>query len=124
MADTKDKEEKKYNRDSNIINVSSNGNFSFFVFLGKKYLKDFEEIEIHSLGKACPNAVLAAESLVRNGYATMERVYTNSVELENRSGNKSKKGKLFIHLRRAEGYEEAVAAFEKELEKRAAETKE
>ncbi len=62
--------------------------------------------------------------MVRNGYATMERVYTNSVELENRSGNKSKKGKLFIHLRRAEGYEEAVAAFEKELEKRAAETKE
>ena len=56
-------EEKKYNRDTNIINVSVKRNFAFYVFLAKKYLETFETVEFHSLGQSCPLAVQAAENL-------------------------------------------------------------
>ena len=59
-------EEKKFNRDTNVINVSTNRNFTFYVFLAKKYFEDFETVELHSLGNATQLAVQASENLVRH----------------------------------------------------------
>jgi hypothetical protein len=46
----KEEAPKKFNRDTNIINVSGKKSFSVYVFIAKKYLEDFDTIELHSLG--------------------------------------------------------------------------
>ncbi len=51
MADTKG-EEKKFDRSTNVLSVSMNRNFTFYVFLAKKFFEDFEEVELHALGAA------------------------------------------------------------------------
>ena len=109
-------EEKKFNRDTNIINVSTRKSFSFFVFLAKMYFKDFEEIEIHALGLATQSAVQAAECLIRNNYATMHKIETTTQTLGEEEGRESKKSKLVIVLKKAEGYEEAFEEYEKQRE--------
>ena len=53
------------NQNSNQINVSTKKNPNFYVFLGKKYLEEHENIEFHALGNAVSTSVIAAENLVR-----------------------------------------------------------
>ena len=55
--------------DSNQINVSNRKNKSFYVFLGKKILEKHNDLIMNALGNATTTAVIAAETLVRNGYA-------------------------------------------------------
>ena len=55
----------KNQQPSNQINVSTKKNPNFYVFLGKKYLEEHEEIELHALGNAVSISVIAAENLVR-----------------------------------------------------------
>jgi hypothetical protein len=45
--------------------VSTKKNPNFYVFLGKKYLEEHDEIELHALGNAVSISVIAAENLVR-----------------------------------------------------------
>ena len=111
-------EEKKFNRDTNIINVSTNRNFTFYVFLAKKYFEDFEDVELHSLGNATQLAVQASENLIRHGYATLEKIHTDTIKVERRDGSEGSKAKLFITLKKAEGFDDAIAAFEKIREER------
>ena len=116
-------EEKKYNRDTNVINVSTKKSFTFYVFLAKMYFKDFDEIEIHALGQATQAAVQASECLIRNSYATMHKIWTDRVELSDEE-RQAKKTKLVIVLKKAEGYDEAFNTYEKQREEnRAAEEK-
>ena len=53
------------NQPPNQINVSTKKNPNFYVFLGKQYLNQHEIIELHALGNAVTNSVIAAENLVR-----------------------------------------------------------
>ena len=111
MADTQ--EEKKYNRDTNIINVSLNRGFTFYVFLAKKFLEDFDTIELHSLGAATSTAVQTAENLIRHEYATMDVIRTDTIDIERKDGESQKKAKLFITLKKGPNFEKAIAEFEK-----------
>ena len=120
MTDKGEGEEKKFNRDTNQINVSTNRNFTFYVFLAKKYFEDFEEVELHSLGNATQLAVQASENLIRHGYATLEQIKTDTIKVERRDGTEGSKAKLFITLKKADGFNDAVAAFEKMREEREA----
>jgi hypothetical protein len=43
----------------------------------------------------------------------MHKIWTDSIELDGYNGTKIKKGKLFIELKKADGYDDAVADFEK-----------
>ncbi len=63
----------------------------------------------------------ASENLIRHGYATLESIRTDTIEVERRDGTKGSKAKLFITLKKAEGFAKAVAEFEKVREERAAE---
>lgn len=119
MTDKKG-EETKHERDTNVINVSLNRNFTFYVFLAKKFFEDFEEIELHALGAATQYAVQASENLIRHGYATLETIKTDTIDLERRDGSKGSKAKLFITLRKAAGFDKAIEAFEKVREEREA----
>jgi hypothetical protein len=62
--------------------------------------------------------VQAADNLIRHKYATLSKIYTDSVNLKRRDGGDMKKAKLFIHLKKADTFDEAVAQFEKEKEER------
>ena len=111
-------EEGKNQAEDNIINVSTQKNFTFFVFLAKKFLEQNETVELHALGSAVTHAVQAADNLIKHKYATLTRIYTNSVTLQRRDGGDMKKAKLFIHLMKAPTFDEAVAQFEKQKEER------
>ena len=50
---------------TNQINVSARRLPNFYVFLAKKYLEEFETIELHALGNAVTTSVVASENLVR-----------------------------------------------------------
>ena len=75
-------EEAELKIDSNQINVSDRKNKSFYVFLGKKILEKFDDVCLNALGNATTTAVLAAESLVRNGYADYVKIETKTIEVE------------------------------------------
>lgn len=98
--------------------MSIQKNFTFFVFLAKKYLEEHDTIELHALGSAVTHSVQAADNLIKNKYATLSKIYTDSVELERRDGDKMKKAKLFIILKKAATFDEAVKNFEKQKEER------
>ena len=114
-------EEKKYNRDTNIINVSVKRNFAFYVFLAKKYLETFETVELHSLGQSCPLAVQAAENLARHGYATLERIYTDTISVDRQDGTTGSKAKLFITMKKTKEFDKLNAEWEKERAAKVAE---
>lgn len=97
---------------SNQINVSVKKNPNFYVFLGKKYLETHETIELHALGNAVSTSVIAAENLVRNNYATFEKIQTKTITVQasNNRGD-SKKAKLFITLKRSPEFFENMKRF-------------
>ena len=65
MEETKGDQTQERNQPPNQINVSTKKNPNFYVFLGKQYLNQHEVIELHALGNAVTNSVIAAENLVR-----------------------------------------------------------
>ena len=62
-------EDKALKIESNQINVSNRKNQAFYVYLCKKTLEQHEDLVLHALGNATTISVIAAEKLVRNGYA-------------------------------------------------------
>ena len=116
---TKTQEHTKHpDHPENVINVSTQKNFTFFVFLAKKFLEENESVELHALGSAVMHAVQAADNLIKHKYATLDKIYTDSIMLTRRDGGDMKKAKLFIHLKKADTFNEAVEKFEKQKEQR------
>ena len=107
-------EEKKFNRDTNIINVSSKRNFTFYVFLAKKYLEDFDTVELHSLGQSCPLAVQAAENLARHGYANLQKIHTDTIAVDRQDGTTGSKAKLFITMKKTDKFDSLNKEWENE----------
>ena len=97
---------------TNQINVSTKKNPNFYVFLGKKYLEENETVELHALGNAVSISVIAAENLVRNNYATFQRIETRTITVPGNKGD-SKKAKLFITLKRSPEFFENMEKFNK-----------
>ena len=44
------------------------------MFVAKIYLKERQKVELHAMGEATSNAVRVAESLVRQGFATLKSI--------------------------------------------------
>ena len=80
--------------------------------MGKKYLEEHEEVEFHALGNAVSTSVIAAENLVRNGYATFQQIKTKTITVQSQRGE-GKKAKLFIVLRRHKDFQENMEKFNK-----------
>ena len=68
--------------ETNQINVSNRKNQAFYVYLCKKTLEQHEELVLHALGNATSVSVVAAEKLVRNGYADYVSLVTKTIEVE------------------------------------------
>ena len=65
--------------ETNQINVSNHKNEAFYVYLGKRTLEQFDELILHALGNATTVSVIAAEKLVRNGYAEYVKMETKTI---------------------------------------------
>ena len=83
-------EEKELKIESNQINVSNRKNQAFYVFLCKKTLEQHEDLVLHALGNASTISVIAAEKLVRNGYAEYMSMETKTIEVE--ESNRRRRG--------------------------------
>ena len=79
--------------ESNQINVSNRKNQSFYVYLAKKTLEQHDELVMHALGNATTISVIAAENLVKNGYADYVSLETKTIEVEeSRRGRDNRRG--------------------------------
>eukprot|EP00300_Choanocystis_sp_HF-7_P038483 c5547_g1_i1.p1 GENE.c5547_g1_i1~~c5547_g1_i1.p1 ORF type:complete len:144 (+),score=24.43 c5547_g1_i1:66-434(+) len=94
----------------NIINVSSSKKPGFYVQLAKKFFTSNEQIELHGLGAAIAICAVTSEVLIRNGFATLKKIETQSVEVNNpRAGEPIRKPKILIILSRSANFNELVA---------------
>ena len=116
------------NLDSNQINVSNRKNKSFYVFLAKKILEKHDDLVMNALGNASTISVMAAESLVRNGYAEYAKLETQTIEVEQTRGRRGGKegdaqadapkttqrvSKLLLTLKKSKDFDKNMAAFAK-----------
>ena len=62
--------------------MSNRKNQAFYVYLCKKTLEYHEDLVLHALGNATSVSVVAAEKLVRNGYADYVSLVTKTIEVE------------------------------------------
>ena len=85
--------------------------------MSKKILEKHDELVLHALGNATTTSVIAAESLVRNGYAEYVNMNTKTIDVEesrrNRGAPKSdeeprlvKRAKLIITLKKSANFDE------------------
>ena len=84
------------------------------MFLAKKIFESHETVELHALGGATELAVKSCENLIRHGYATLESIKTDTIELD----NEQKRAKLFITLTKSEDFAAKIAAWEVEREEK------
>ena len=117
-------EDKELKIESNQINVSNRKNSSFYVYLAKKTLEQHNELVLHALGNATTISVIAAENLVKNGYADYISLETKTIEVEesrrgrDRKDNKEgqpprlvKRAKLLITLKKSANFDENMKKF-------------
>ena len=128
--DTPQGEGQELNIESNQINVSNRKNQSFYVYLAKKTLEKHNDLVLHALGNATTISVIAAENLVKNGYADYVSLETKTIEVEESRRNRSntrggekegaetgpvrlvKRAKLLITLKKSADFDMNMKKFE------------
>ncbi|KAL4273066.1 hypothetical protein GQ457_13G025710 [Hibiscus cannabinus] len=82
--------------------------FIFYLNRAKRYIHEFNEVELCGLGMAIPTVVTIAEILKRNGFAIQKGIMTSTVlsTQEDRKGRRVEKAKIEIVLRRADAIDE------------------
>ena len=98
------------------------------MYLCKKTLEQYDDLTLHALGNASTVSVIAAESLVKNGYAEYVKLDTTTIEVEEqrrgrdkepRDGEKKedqrlvKRAKLLITLKKSKNFQENMDKFQK-----------
>ncbi|CAD8100140.1 unnamed protein product [Paramecium primaurelia] len=83
----------KLDPQDNNLQVSMRKSLKAQVFIAKIFLKKFGNVELHALGEASKNTVKVADTLSKQGIATITKI--NSQTLEN---NERKKVKLIVSL--------------------------
>ena len=107
----------------NVVRVGVRRNWTFYTFLAKKLFLEHETVEFQALDTAITNAVEAAECLVKNKYATLEKMSTDSIDMDRKVGGAIKKAKIFITLKKSANFQEVYDQFEKEKNERAEKNK-
>ena len=102
----------------NVVRVGVRRNWTFYTFLAKKLFMEHETVEFQALDTAITYAVEAAECLVKNKYATMEKMRTDSIDMDRNNGGTIKKAKIFIWLKKGEDFQKMYEEYEKERSER------
>ncbi|CAN0900237.1 Uncharacterized protein At2g34160 [Linum grandiflorum] len=99
----------------------------FYVNLAKRYMQQFNEVELSALGMAIATVVTVAEILKNNGLAVEKKIMTSTVDMRDDSrGRPVQKAKIEILLGKTANFDElmAAAAEEREREREAGEEEE
>ncbi|CAI9780415.1 unnamed protein product [Fraxinus pennsylvanica] len=83
----------------------------FYVGLAKRYMQQYNEVELSALGMAISTVVSVAEILKNNGFAVEKKIMTSTVEIKDEMrGRIITKAKLEIVLGKTDKFEELMAA--------------
>ena len=106
------KSQKLIKPENNRVQISSKKDAGFYVFIGKLFLLDFNDIELHGLGDAITTTVKVAEALSRYGYTAVKKIQTTTlVPTEDAKGPRGKKAKLIVTLERSKQFPELIKTF-------------
>ncbi|CAH9125027.1 unnamed protein product [Cuscuta epithymum] len=96
----------------NRIQVSSSKKpLFFYVNLAKRYMQQYNEVELSALGMAIATVVSVAEILKNNGFAIEKKITTSTVDVKDDSrGRPVSKAKIEIMLEKSEKFDEIMAA--------------
>ncbi|CAI0389465.1 unnamed protein product [Linum tenue] len=93
----------------------------FYVNLAKRYMQQFNEVELSALGMAIATVVTVAEILKNNGLAVEKKIMTSTVDMRDDSrGRPVQKAKIEILLGKTANFDELMAAAAEEREAAAA----
>ncbi|KZV56060.1 hypothetical protein F511_06077 [Dorcoceras hygrometricum] len=83
----------------------------FYVNLTKRYMQQYNEVELSALGMAISTVVSIAEILKNNGFAVEKKIMTSTVEIKDDSrGRPVQKAKIEIVLGKTANFDELMAA--------------
>ncbi|XP_039071807.1 uncharacterized protein At2g34160-like isoform X1 [Hibiscus syriacus] len=100
------------NNKKNRIQVSNTQKpLFFYVNLAKRYMQQYNEVELSALGMAIATVVTIAEILKNNGLAIEKKIMTSTIDMREESGGRPvQKAKIEILLRKSEKFDELMAA--------------
>ncbi|KAK7277812.1 hypothetical protein RJT34_22829 [Clitoria ternatea] len=82
----------------------------FYVNLAKRYIQQYNEVELSALGMAIATVVTIAEILKNNGLATEKKVLTSTVGMKDENkGRLVQKAKIEIVLGKSEKFDTLMA---------------
>ncbi|XP_059658126.1 uncharacterized protein At2g34160-like [Cornus florida] len=83
----------------------------FYVNLAKRYMQQYNEVELSALGMAIATVVTVAEILKNNGFAVEKKIRTLTVDVRNEpEGRPLPKAKIEILLGKTQNFDELMAA--------------
>ncbi|PSR96080.1 DNA/RNA-binding protein Alba-like protein [Actinidia chinensis var. chinensis] len=83
----------------------------FYVNLSKRYMQQYNEVELSALGMAISTVVSVAEILKNNGFAVEKKIMTSTVDMKDESrGRPVQKAKIEIVLGKTAKFDELMAA--------------
>ncbi|CAM8979767.1 unnamed protein product [Rhodiola kirilowii] len=83
----------------------------FYVNLAKRYMQQFNEVELCALGMAISTVVTITEILKNNGFAIEKKIATSTVDIKDESRYRPvQKAKIEILLGKSEKFDELMAA--------------
>ncbi|KAB2071905.1 hypothetical protein F383_15777 [Gossypium arboreum] len=100
------------NNKKNRIQVSNTKKpLFFYVNLAKRYMQQYNEVELSALGMAIATVVTIAEILKNNGLAVEKKIMTSTIDMREESGGRPvQKAKIEILLAKSEKFDELMAA--------------
>ncbi|KAH7858333.1 hypothetical protein Vadar_022603 [Vaccinium darrowii] len=83
----------------------------FYVNLAKRYMQQYNEVELSALGMAISTVVSIAEILKNNGFAVEKKIMTSTVDMKDEArGRPVQKAKIEILLGKTAKFDELMAA--------------
>ncbi|OIT27813.1 uncharacterized protein At2g34160 [Nicotiana tabacum] len=100
------------NQKKNRIQVSNTKRSLFFyVNLAKRYMQQYNEVELSALGMAISTVVTVAEILKNNGFAVEKKIRTLTVDMRDEPGARPiPKAKIEVVMGKTEKFDELMAA--------------
>merc|ERR1711874_628837 len=103
-------EKKLLDPENKEVNISTRRDARFYIFLSKIILKKFGEIELKALGQAADICVRVAENLERYKYAKIQRIFSESIDLED-TDRKRKGARFVVKLQKSEEFDKLTENF-------------
>ncbi|XP_052192666.1 uncharacterized protein At2g34160-like [Diospyros lotus] len=83
----------------------------FYINLAKRYMQQYNEVELSALGMAITTVVTIAEILKKNGLATEKKVLTSTIAMKDETkGRLVQKARIEIVLAKTEKFDSLIEA--------------